>query len=77
MSNVTNFISLAMTVRDYVQSTLKNREEIGIPGYHLQRTTALDKPYQAVILPGKKRTYIDYNIKEKEFVPDADYDVRT
>ena len=56
-----------MTVREFVQSSLKNKEEFGVKGYNLQRTNALDKPLRAIILPtgrdnkpgGEKPTYID------------------
>ena len=66
-----------MTVKEFVQSSLKQKEEFGIAGYNLVKTTALDKPYKAIVLGAPKKTFVDFEVKRKSFVPDAKYEVRT
>ena len=39
--NVMHF-GTAMTVREYVKSSMKNKEEYGVTGYHIPKTNALD-----------------------------------
>jgi len=41
----------------------------------MPRSTELDKPLVARIWPGKKKTFLDDAVKEKEHVPPAKYDI--
>jgi len=41
----------------------------------MPRSTELDKPLVAKIWPGKKKTFLDDAVKEKEHVPPAKYDI--
>ena len=64
------------TAREFVKTCLKQNEDFGIDGYSLSRTiTPFDKPLAARIRPGKKKTYLDDEIRIKRHVPPANYNV--
>lgn len=68
--------AMTMTAREFVLSSLKKEEEYGIDGYFLARTmTKFDKPLVTQIHAGKKKTFIDDEVKSKKHVPDANYNV--
>ena len=41
----------------------------------MPKSYELDKPQVAKIWPGKKKTFLDDAVKEKEHVPPAKYDI--
>ena len=67
-----------MTVRDYVVTSLgtKADRDFGVSGYAIPKPWPLEKPLSTIIHSGTKKTFVDYEIKSKKFVPDAKYDVR-
>ena len=66
-----------MTARDFVMQSLNKESDFGIKGYHMARTlTKLDGPLVARIHAGKKKTFVDMAVKEKAFVPPANYNVQ-
>ena len=70
------FAAMTMTARDFVMQGLNKESDFGIKGYHMARTlTKLDGPLVARIHAGKKKTFVDMAVKEKAFVPPANYNV--
>ena len=66
-----------MTARDFVMATLKkDNDQFGVDGYLLAKTmTKFDKPLVTRIHNGKKKTFVDMEVKAKKHVPDAHYNV--
>lgn len=64
-------VNNAMSVKEYVRCNLGKSNEFGIEGYGMVGTTALNKPQNAPILKGPKKTFIDAEVKKKHFVPAA------
>lgn len=69
---------MQMTVREFVLSSMKKSDSPlgGIQGYTMMKpVTKLDKPLDVMIRPGKKKTFVDDEVKLKSFVPEAKYNV--
>ena len=64
-----------MTAREYAIANLRGVDNLGVDGYSVRKTLELDMPRNSVILPYKKKTFIDDAIRDKKFVPCANYDV--
>jgi galactose-1-phosphate uridylyltransferase len=65
-------------VSDYVNYGTKiGKSDYGIQLYHLPDNREQLSKYHlhAKIYPGKKKTYLDYELKLKEHVPNKFYDV--
>jgi hypothetical protein len=67
-----------MSVRDYVVTSMgpKADKDFGVNGYAIPKPWPLEAPLSTIIHSGQKKTFVDYEIKSKQFVPDAKYDVR-
>ena len=69
---------MQMTAREYVLTAMQKNEGAlaGVPGYHMTKPfTKFDGPLVTRIHPGTKKTFIDYEVKRKNSVPDAKYNV--
>ena len=66
-----------MTARDFVLNSVGKKQMVGgVEGYVLAKTmTNFDKPLATKIHPGKKKTFIDDEVKVKAIVPDAKYNL--
>lgn len=65
-----------MTARDFVLNQMGKKNQIGVEGYTLANTmTAFDGPLVTRIHAGKKKTFIDDEVKAKKHVPEANYNV--
>jgi hypothetical protein len=70
------FSPTAMTAKEFVNIIMKKDSTMGVQGYQLAKTmTAFDGPLVAKIHAGKKKTFIDDEVKAKSHVPDARYNV--
>ena len=68
---------MQMTAREYVLTTMKKNDTMGgIQGYTMTKPfTKFDKPLDVLIHAGKKKTFVDDEVKMKSFVPEAKYNV--
>ena len=66
-----------MTAREYVLTAMKKNEiSEGVAGYNMTKPlTNFDGPLITKMHAGKKKTYLDHEIKLKSGVPDAKYDM--
>lgn len=70
------FFVLAMTAKEFVIINMKKDSAMGVQGYQLAKTmTVFDGPLVAKIHAGKKKTFIDDEVKAKSHVPDARYNL--
>ena len=69
--------SYTMTPREFVKLNLgkSDNKSMGIPGYTLEKRHHPIQPLTAKIFPGKRKTFIDFETKQKAFVPPAKYNV--
>ena len=66
-----------MTAREFVMQTVKKEDSFGVEGYFLAKTlTSFDKPLVTKIHAGKKKTFVDDEVKLKSHVPGAKYEVQ-
>ena len=68
---------MQMTAREYVLTAMQKNDAIGgVPGYNMTKPfTRFDQPLVTRIHKGTKKTFIDHEVKLKNAVPDAKYDV--
>ena len=68
---------MQITAREYVLTAMKKNETLGgVQGYNMTKpTTNFDRPLFTKIHAGTKKTFIDQEVKLKNAVPDAKYDV--
>lgn len=70
-------MSMNMTTREYVLTAMKKNDlSDGISGYNMTKPlTKFDQPLVTRIHGGKKKTYLDLEVKLKSSVPDAKYNL--
>ena len=66
-----------MTAREYVLASMKKSDiTTGVEGYLMTKPfTPFDGPLIKKIHDGKKRTYIDFEVRAKSIVPEAKYNI--
>jgi hypothetical protein len=53
-----------------ISEIVRRKEDFGIEGYHIAEfNAALDKPLTTKFVPSKRKTFIDFAVKQKDFVP--------
>ena len=69
-------LAMNMTAREFVMQNVKKEDSFGVEGYFLAKTlTSFDKPLVTKIHSGKKKTFVDDEVKLHNFVPGAKYEV--
>ena len=68
---------MQMTAREYVLASMKKSDiAMGIEGYRASKPfTNFDGPLIKKIHDGKKKTFIDFEVRAKSIVPEAKYNV--
>lgn len=64
-----------MTVKDFVTYGLRGKSEFGLNHYYLPSTVEFNKPKTFKIHSGKKKTFLDQEIKRSTAIPPAKYEV--
>ena len=66
---------LEMNVKDFVTYGLRGKSEFGLNHYYLPQTVEFNKPKTFKIHSGKKKTFLDQEIKRSTGIPPAKYEV--